>query len=195
MPHSSRVRMTGALVPHQDALWALLAGTGMRVGEALALNREDVDWADAVLTIRYTKFGKSREVPLHPTTAEALASYDRERHRTFPACAVSAFFVSLRKRRPSYQGVHTTFFRLVDQAGLAERKPRRPRIHDLRHSFACWTLKGWYEAGLDVEQRLPLLSTYLGHVSPATTYWYLSATPELLAGAAKRLQDHFGDLP
>lgn len=190
----------GALKPRFRALTCstligLLAATGMRVGEAIALDRENVDWRDAVLTIRYTKFGKSREIPLHPSTVEALARYDRERNLSFPACAISAFFVSLRKRRLSYQAVHTTFLRLVDEAGLADRKPRRPRIHDLRHSFACWTLREWYDAGLDVEQQLPLLSTYLGHVSPSTTYWYLSATPELLGRAAKRLQNHFGDLP
>jgi integrase len=176
-------------------LIGLLAVTGMRVGEAIALDREDVDWQEAVLTVRDSKFGKSREVVLHPTTLAALGRYAAERDRAFRRNAVPAFFVSLKNKRLIYQNVHHTFYRLVDRAGLAHRKPRRPRIHDLRHSFALWTLSDWYRAGLDVERRLPLLSTYLGHVSPATTYWYLTAAPELLSLAAKRLQDHLGDLP
>jgi integrase len=154
-----------------------------------------VDWQEAVLTVRDSKFGKSREVVLHPTTLAALGRYAAERDRAFRRNAVPAFFVSLKNKRLIYQNVHHTFYRLVDRAGLAHRKPRRPRIHDLRHSFALWTLSDWYRAGLDVERRLPLLSTYLGHVSPATTYWYLTAAPELLSLAAKRLQDHLGDLP
>jgi integrase len=176
-------------------LIGLLAATGMRVGEAIALDRDDVDQQEAILTIRDGKFGKSREVALHPTTLDALGRYAEERDRTFRRNAVPAFFVSLRNKRPIYQNVHHTFFRLVDAAGLAQRKPRRPRIHDLRHSFAFWTLSDWYRADLDVGQRLPLLSTYLGHVSPTTTYWYLTAAPELLSLAAKRLQEHLGDLP
>lgn len=88
-----------------------------------------------------------------------------------------------------------TFARLVDRAGLPVNRPRRPRIHDLRHAFAMWTLRDWQDANLDVEQRLPLLSTYLGHVSPSTTYWYLTATPEILGAAANQLEQHLGDLP
>lgn len=174
-------------------LIGLLATTGMRVGEAIALDRDDVDWESAVLTIRRTKFGKSREVPVHTTTLEALARYHGERNRNFTVHAVPAFFVSLRNRRLIYQNVRATFLRLVEQADLAN-KPRRPRLHDLRHSFACTTLKSWYEAGVDVEQKLPLLSTYLGHVSPSTTYWYLTAVPELLCSTANRLEVHLGDI-
>jgi integrase len=176
-------------------LLGLLAATGMRVGEAIALDREDVDWEEATLTVRNTKFGKSREVALHPTLLRALARYAQDRDRAFPRRAICAFFVSLANQRLIYQNVHFTFFQLVDRAGLAGRSPRRPRIHDFRHSFACWTLRDWHAAGLDVERHLPLLSTYLGHVSPATTYWYLTGAPELLCVAAQRLQKQLGELP
>jgi integrase/recombinase XerD len=177
----------------------LLASTGMRVGEAIALDRKDVDDAEKVITIRDSKFGKSREVPLHPTTFEALADYARARDRRFRRSSNHAFFVSLAGTRLFYTNVHLTFLKLVDWAGLAQRKPRRPRIHDLRHTFAVRTLIDtlidWYQAGLDVERQLPLLSTYLGHVSPSSTYWYLSAVPQLLGVAARRLQESWGDLP
>jgi integrase len=178
-----------------STLIGLLAVTGMRVGEAIALDRSDVDWKEAVLTIRDGKFGKSREVVVHPTTIDALRRYARKRDRRFPRSACPAFFVSLANKRLIYQNVHVTFFRLVDRAGLSSRKPRRPRIHDIRHSFASRTLSDWYRVGLDVERRLPLLSTYLGHVDPSTTYWYLSATPELMELAVKRLEEHLGELP
>ncbi len=175
-------------------LLALLAATGMRVGEAIALDRGDVDFTEAILTIRDSKFGKSREVAIHPTVVTALKRYAAERDRTFPPSPCGAFFVSLANMRLIYQNVHVVFFKLVDCAGLAGRKPRRPRIHDLRHSFASATLRDWYRKGVDVERRLPLLSTYLGHVSPATTYWYLTADPEHLTLAAKRLEERMGDL-
>jgi len=178
-----------------STLIGLLAATGMRVGEAIAMDRRDVDRKEAVLTIRDGKFGKSREVVVHPTTIHALRRYARRRDRTFPRGACPAFFVSLANKRLLRQNVHATFVRLRDRAGLADRKPRRPRIHDLRHSFVCWTLSEWYRSGVDVERRLPLLSTYLGHVDPKTTYWYLSATPELMGHAVKRLEDHLGELP
>ncbi len=169
-------------------LIGLLASTGMRIGEAVALDKTDVDPEQQILTVRDGKFGKSREVPLHPTTCRALEDYARSRSRHFHRSTSSAFFLSLRGTRLIYNNVHLTFFRLVDRAGLADRKPRRPRIHDLRHTFAVRTLIDWYRAGLDVESRLPLLSTYLGHVGPSTTYWYLSAVPELTGVAAERLE-------
>ncbi len=178
-----------------STLIALLAVTGMRVGEAIALDRCDVDGRDALLTIRDAKFGKSREVPLHATTATALAAYARERDRVFRGTRVPAFFVSQRNTRLIYQNVHFTFFRLIDRVGFADRKPRRPRIHDLRHSFALWTLRDWYRAGNDAERRLPRLSTFLGHADPSSTYWYLQAAPELMELAANRLEDRLGELP
>jgi len=178
-----------------STLIGLLAVSGMRVGEAIGLDRDDLDWKEAVLTIRHAKFDKSRQVPLHPTALDALKRYAVMRDRRFRRGASFAFFLSLAGKRLIYQNVHFTFHRLVDRAGLADRKPRRPRIHDLRHSFVLWTLRDWYRSGTDVERRLPLLSTYLGHVDPSTTYWYMTAAPELLCTAAKRLEERMGDLP
>jgi len=176
-------------------LIGLLASTGMRVGEALGLDQADLDPKEGVITIRDGKFGKNREVPLHPTTLEALGDYADQRSRRFPWPKSPAFFLSLAGSRLIYQNVHLTFLRLVQWAGLAHRKPHRPRIHDLRHAFAVRTLIDWHQAGLDAEQRLPLLSTYLGHVSPSCTYWYLSAVPELLGATVGRLEDSLGKLP
>jgi len=173
----------------------LLASTGMRVGEALALDRTDLDPDEQVLTVRDSKFGKSRHVPLHPSTCRALQAYQKNRNRRFHPSSGPAFFLSLAGTRLIYSNVHLTFHRLVDSIQLAIRKPRRPRIHDLRHTFAVRTLIDWYRAGLDVERQLPVLSTYLGHVSPSTTYWYLSAVPELVAIAAERLEDSPGGVP
>ena len=169
-------------------LLGLLASTGMRVGEAIALDQGDLDLEQAVLTVRDSKFGTSRHLPLHPTTVRALQDYAASRNRYVRRSPGPAFFMSLATTRLIYQNIHSTFFRLVDQAGLAHRKPRRPRIHDLRHTFAVRTLIDWHRAGLDVEPRLPALSTYLGHVHPSGTYWYLSAVPELVGSAAKRLE-------
>ena len=167
-------------------LIGLLAVTGLRTGEAIALDKPDVDLRGGVLVVRNSKFGKTREVPLHQTTTRALVDYARLRDRLVPR-RPSSFFVSTVGKRLIYQNVHETFLRLVYVAGIADRRPRRPRIHDLRHTFAVKTVVGWHRACLDVERQLPLLSTYLGHVSVATTYWYLSAVPELLGAAAARL--------
>ena len=176
-------------------LIGLLASTGMRVGEAIHLDRTDLDRQEGVITVRNAKFGKSREIPLHSTTLEAIEAYARHRHRRFCRPVSSAFLLSLAGSRLLYQNVHLTFLRLVQWAGLSDRKPRRPRIHDLRHAFAVRTLIDAYRAGLDVERQLPLLSTYLGHVNPSSTYWYLSAVPELLGVAARRLESSLGELP
>jgi integrase len=176
-------------------LIGLLASTGMRVGEAIDLDHTDLDPERGVITVRESKFGKSREVPLHPSTLAALDAYANNRHRRFSRPRSPAFFLSLAGTRLIYRNVHPVFLRLVKWAGLAERKPRRPRLHDLRHSFAVHTLADAYRAGLDVERLVPLLSTYLGHVSPSSTYWYLSAVPELLGVAARRLEKSLGALP
>lgn len=178
-----------------STLIGLLAVTGMRVGEAIGLDRDDVDWEEAILTIRHAKFDKSRQVPIHSTTLDALERYAAMRDRRFRRSASPAFFLSLAGKRLIYQNVHFTFHRLVDRAGLADRKPRRPRIHDIRHSFVLWTLRDWYEEAADVERQLPLLSTYMGHVAPSATYWYMTATPELLGAAAKKLEECLGELP
>ena len=169
-------------------LLALLSVTGLRVGEAIALDERDVDRSHAVLLIRKTKFGKTREVPLHATTVKALVSYARERDRAVLRRRTRSFFVSSSGTRLFYQNVQQTFLQLVYAAGLWAGRPRRPRIHDLRHTFAIRTVLGWYRAGQDVEARLPLLSTYLGHVGCSSTYWYLSAVPELLQQATIRLE-------
>lgn len=176
-------------------LIGLLAVTGARVGEILALDRADMNWEEGVLTIRAGKFGKSRELALHPTTIAALREYAETRMARFPNPSAVPLFVSLNNTRLIYQDVRNIFQRLVDRVGLGDQKPPRPRIHGLRHTFAVRTLVDWYRAGNDVERMLPLLSTYLGHVSPSSTYWYLSAAPELLGVAAKRLEEHLGDLP
>lgn len=169
-------------------LVGLLAVTGLRTGEAIALDNADVDFHRDVLIVRKAKFGKTREVPLHATTAQALAEYADVRDRLVRVRAQPrSFFVSTVGKRLIYNNVHQTFLRMIYAAGIAERRPRRPRIHDIRHTFAVRRVEAWHRAGLDVERQLPLLSTYLGHVSVATTYWYLSAVPELLGAAAARL--------
>jgi integrase len=170
-----------------QTLIGLLAATGMRVGETLGLERSDIDWADGVVTVRAAKFGKSRELPLDPTTVTALAAYAQTRDRYQPRAA-SAFFVSTAGTPVLYADFGATFRNLVRAAGIGQDSPVRPRIHDLRHSFAVRTLVGWYRSGEDVSALLPRLSTYLGHRDPVSTYWYLSAAPELLALAAARLQ-------
>lgn len=171
-----------------STLIGLLAVTGLRVSEAIALDDSDVDRRSAVALIRTSKFRKTREVALHRTTVQALARYTRERDRFAPRRKSPSLFVSTVGKRLIYNNVHETFLRLVYAAGLADRRPRRPRIHDLRHTFAIQTVLGWYRAGDDVEAKMPLLSTYLGHIGPSATYWYLSAVPELLEAATVRLE-------
>ena len=172
-----------------EVIVGLLWSTGMRVGEALGLDRGDVDLAHGVLTVREAKFGKTRELPVHEATVVALGAYAKQRDRLCPLAATPAFFVSAAGRRVRYDNFHQTWLKLVKQAGLVRRSSScRPRPHDLRHSFAVRTLIGWYRDGVDVDARIPKLSTYLGHVHPANTYWYLSAAPELLGLAAQRLE-------
>ena len=170
-------------------LIGLLAATGMRIGEALALDRRDLGHDHRVLIVRHGKFGKSRELPLHPSTLAALARYLRRRDR--PHAATPAVFVSTTGSRLPYYEVQRTFRLLARCAGLAPRSSKcRPRLHDLRHSFAVHTILDAYRDDAEVGARLPLLSTYLGHVDPKATYWYLSAAPELLELAARRLERH-----
>jgi integrase/recombinase XerD len=170
--------------------------TGLRVGEAIGLDRADIDWQAGVLTVVAGKFGKAREVMLHPTTVAALRRYADRRDRLFATPQVSSFFISTAGTRLIAANVRRTFARLAAGAGLTPRSGRcRPRAHDLRHSFAVSTLLDWYRTGADVEARLPLLSTFLGHVDPHSTYWYLEAAPELLALAGQRLERELGQLP
>jgi integrase len=177
-----------------QTLIGLLAVTGMRVGEAIGLDRDDLDLEAGVLVVRGAKFNKTRELPLHPTSVEALRHYQRERDHYRTTTGTRAVFISPAGTRLLYCNVHSTFQLLVRQAGLLPRSGScRPRIHDLRHSFAVNTLLDAHREGADVQLRLALLSTYLGHVDPAGTYWYLSASPELLAFAAERLDQHRAD--
>lgn len=171
-----------------ETIIGLLWATGMRIGEAINLDRGDVDLARGVLTVRDSKFGKTRQLPVHETTTVALAAYAELRVLWFPHAASEAFFVSAAGTRVIYCNFHLGFKQIVKRAGLEPRsRSCRPRPHDLRHAYAVRTLIGWYRDGVDVEANLPKLSTYLGHVLPAHTYWYLSAAPELLALAAGRL--------
>jgi integrase len=170
-------------------LIGLLAVTGMRVGEAIHLDRPDLDPANDLLTVRGSKFGKSRELPLHPTTVAALRDYQWIRDAHQHADASDALLISPAGTRLIYCNVHATFRQLRTDAGLTARSSAcRPRVHDLRHRFAVQTLLDWYRDDVDVQARLPLLSTYLGHTHPRHTFWYLQATPELMAIAGQRLE-------
>jgi integrase len=176
------------LAANYQTLIGLLSVTGLRIGEAVRLDRVDVDDRHQLLRILDSKFGKSREVVLHDTTMRALTDYARLRDRLYPDPKCGAFLVSTRGTRLRKTCIHHMFARLLGIAGLTPRSSGgRPRLHDFRHGFAVQTLLEWYRDGLDVQARLPLLSTYLGHVNPASTYWYLTAAPELLALVADRL--------
>jgi integrase/recombinase XerD len=173
-------------------LFGLVAAAGLRISEALALDRRDVDVDAALLTIRRTKFGKSRLVPVHASTIDALRRYDRVRHGRCPQPRTSAFFVSEGGQRLTDDSARHTFALVSRRAGLrlpapGRRHGRGPRLHDLRHRFAVTTLLRWHREGRSVERDLPLLTTYLGHVHVQDTYWYLEAVPELLATVATRL--------
>lgn len=175
-----------------QAMVGLLAVTGLRAGEAIRLNRDDVCLDTGLVRVITSKFNKSREVPLHPSAVHALSRYGEHRNQLCPEPKSDAFFLSTTGTRLSYSRVRSTFATLTREAGLRPGPGRRrPRMHDLRHSLACQTLIGWYRDGLDVQARLPLLSTWLGHVKPENTYWYLSAVHELLALAARRVEDTF----
>jgi integrase/recombinase XerD len=170
-------------------LLGLLAVTGMRVGEALALDRADVNLKRNLLTIRRAKGNKSRLVPLHPSAGQPLQNYARLRDKLFPQPACGNFFVWEKGRQLLHCTVHRWFLLVACSLGLRQPGDRRgPRIHDLRHYFAVRTLLNWYRAGADVEAHLPELATYLGHVHVRDSYWYLSATPELLKLATLRLE-------
>jgi integrase/recombinase XerD len=171
-----------------ETLIGLLAVTGMRPGEALALDRQDVDLRHGVVHIRAGKQKKQREVPLHGTTISALREYARQRDARFPTPSTPAFFISARGGRLARSELNQTFAKLIREVGLEGRSARgRPRPHDLRHTLAVRTLLEWLQAGEDIDRRMPLLSTYLGHVDPASTYWYLEAVPELLELISRRL--------
>lgn len=173
-------------------IFGLLAVSGMRVSEALNLQGEHIDWSAQMLTVHKSKFGKTRLIPLHPSTVAVLADYARRRKRYVAGrgCAPSPYFFVLRDGgRVHKSSVDRMFWALSRAIGLrGPTDSHGPRLHDFRHRFAVETLVRWYRNGDDVNQRLPELSTYLGHVNISDTYWYLSSTPELMAAAGKRLE-------
>jgi integrase/recombinase XerD len=170
-------------------LLGLLAVTGLRISEALHLESRDVNWTEGLLTIRSSKFGKSRLVPLHPTVKDVLAAYATRRNQVFADRPQAVFFPSKTGARLDAGQVRRVFYRLSRQIGIRGASASRgPRLHDFRHRYAVETLLRWYRAGEDIRRRLPILSTYLGHGHVTDTYWYLSNTPELMAAAGECLE-------
>ena len=169
---AQNLRSTSTLKPWTYyCLFGLLATTGMRISEALNMQIKDVDWSEGILTIHGTKFGKSRLVPLHPSTGKVLSAYAGRRR-----CPSNFLPPITRDRTASVSASHG------------------PRLHDFRHRFAVQTLVRWYRQGKDVQRRLPVLSTYLGHAHVTDTYWYLTSTPELMGAAGKRMEERWGGL-
>ena len=171
-----------------STLLGLLAVTGMRVSEALALDRKDVDLSDALVTLRHSKGNKSRLIPLHSSTVLALKEYARIRDELYPQPFTPRFLLWEGGGRLRYQVAWEWFREAACRAGLRPLSGGRggPRIHDLRHRFAIRTLVNWYHGSADVDARLPELATFLGHGHVSDTYWYVSAVPELLALATRR---------
>jgi len=169
-------------------LLGLIAATGMRIREPLALDREDVDLGRSLLTVRMTKFGKSRLIPIHASTVARLQDYERLRDQVVQRSESPSFFLSERGTRLTQWCARWTFVRLSHEIGLrGPNDSHGPRLHDLRHTFAVKTLLRWYRTDVDVERHMPELATYLGHKHVNDTYWYISAVPELLQLAALRL--------
>jgi integrase len=195
---SALITAAGTLQPQLRAatyqtMNSLLAVSGIRIGEAIAFDRGDLDAGEGMLTVRDTKFGKTRLVPLHPSTTAALIRYAALRDEHHPRPASPALLLSTAGTRLLHSNIGLTFTRLAGQAGLTRRSAAcRPRIHDVRHSFAVATVLGWYRDGADVAAMMPRLSAYLGHTDPRHTYWYLSAAPELMALAGDKLHAHLG---
>ena len=174
-----------------EALFGLLAVSGMRIGEAIGLTRGDVDLKGGVITIRHAKFDRTRLVPLHESTTTALCAYATERDRLCPRPRADVFFCSSVGTALDRSGVDKTFREITIALGL-RTETVRPRVHDLRHGFAVRTLVNWQRSEVSVDRHLATLSGYLGHVAPSDTYWYLSAVPELMELAASRLEVRFG---
>jgi len=190
---------SGSLRPFTyETLFGLMASTGLRVSEAIHLRDTDVDLKRGMLTIRQTKFAKSRQLPIHPTTIKALARYRKQRERHLLTTAGMPFLLSSRGRRLGLplgeRQVHRAFTGLRDGLGWFNRGGHEaPRLHDLRHTFAVRRLTRWYADGAEIDQKMLALSTYMGHAEIFYTYWYLTAVPELMAFAAGRFEQ-FADL-
>jgi len=177
-----------------EAVVGLMAVSGLRVAEVVRLEDADVDLREGTITVRASKAGKSRLLPLHPSAVLALRNYATVRDHWRPQPKTKRFFVSSTGTALATTNLGAAFVEVLSLAGLRYRG-RRPRLGDFRHSFAVNTLVSWHLAGEDVNAKLPLLSAYLGHVSPASTYWYLSASPELLSAALGRLETSAGERP
>jgi integrase/recombinase XerD len=174
-------------------LFGLLAVSGIRISEAIKLERQDVDFNQGLLMIRQTKFNKNRLIPLHVSTRDVLTEYAERRDRLVPSPSSVCFLLNDYGRRLEITAVHRAFYNLSHQIGLRGAADHTgPRIHDFRHRFAVNTLIRWYRAGEDIERRLPVLSTFMGHAHLADTYWYLSVHPELMGLATSRLEQRWG---
>jgi integrase len=169
-------------------MFGLLVSTGLRISEALNLSRQDADLRTGVLTIRETKFRKSRLVPVHPSTLHALRRYIKLRDSYHPGTRSKTFFLSEKGTPLNYRGVLYIFIKLSRKLGWRDRD-KKPRIHDFRHTFAVRRLLKWYEEGANLDQKMLALSTYLGHAQVTDTYWYLSAVPELLAIVSEKFEN------
>ena len=170
-------------------LFGLLAVTGLRISEALNLRVTDIDWSEGILTIRHSKFGKSRLIPLHASSIKILSEYGVRRDRLFTHRKSPYFFCSRYDGRLDEGQVRRTFYTVSRQIGIRGAScSRGPRLHDFRHRFAVETLLRWHRNGDDVQRRLPVLSTYLGHAHVSDTYWYVTATPELMEAVSQRLE-------
>jgi len=186
---ASRLSPSDGLHPRTYVtLFGLLVSTGLRISEALNLSHKDADLNTGVLTIKETKFRKSRLVPVHPSTLQVLRHYSKLRDSYHPGTRSKTFFLSEKGTPLNYRGVLYIFIKLSRKLGWRDRD-KKPRIHDFRHSFAVRRLLNWYKEGANLDQKILALSTYLGHAQVTDTYWYLSGVPELLAVVSKKFEN------
>ncbi len=186
---TAALRTTSGLRPlTYKTAFGLMSSTGLRISEVLALEDADVDLTKRLLLVRNTKFGKTRWAPLHDSTARALRCYRRDRDARMPTGRATSYFVGETGNPLSHSAARSAFHHLLREVGLHAQQGRRPRMHDLRHTFIVATVAGWYRRGLNVDARMPALSTYVGHTHVADTYWYMSAAPELLHWTARRVE-------
>lgn len=199
---SRRLGPRGSLRPATyETLFGLMASTGLRVSEAIHLRDADVDLKRGMLIVRQTKFAKSRQLPIHPSSVAALARYRRLRARHVATTADMPFLISSRGKRLGHtlseRQTHRVFGLLRDRLGWVNRGAHAaPRLHDLRHTFAVRRMMRWHAEGSDIDQMMLALSTYLGHAEIFYTYWYLTAVPELMglaSGKFERFADRAGD--